>query len=176
MENETTETIENKVEEQKSEEVGKVTQEPKNEEKTFTQADYNAFEKKIKEKYAKKYEGIDIEGYNAWKESQKTAEEKQAEKEREYQKAIEELTTYKNINAILERDIDKKYAKFISFEVSQMDGDFNENLDKYLSEHEEYLSKKPVATGQAVQSIDKPQNDGVASYLQKMHPELNFKN
>lgn len=169
--NETTETIV-----ENSEAVGEVTQEPiKNEEKTFTQADFNSFEKKIKEKYAKKYEGIDLEGYKAWVESQKSLEEKQAEKEKEYESVRKELDTLKQTNAILEKGVDRKWAKFIAFEVSQLDGDFNENLDKYLSEHEEYTNKEPVATGQAVQSIETTQNDGVLSYLQQMHPELNFK-
>ena len=48
-------------------------------EKTYTQAEYNALDKKLKEKYEKKYEGIDIKAYKEWEESQKTAEEKNAE-------------------------------------------------------------------------------------------------
>lgn len=177
MENETTETIENNVEEQKSEGVGKVTQEPiKNEDKVFTQAEFNAFEKKIKDKYAKKYEGIDLDGYNAWKESQKTAEEKQAEREKEYQRILQENETLKHTKAILEKGIDRKFVNFIAFEVSQQDGNFDENLDKYLAEHEEYTNKEPVATGTAVKGVNESKPNGVGSYLQNLHPELNFKN
>jgi len=49
-----------------------------NAEKIYTQEDYNALDKKLKAKYEKKYEGIDIAKYKDWVESQKTAEQKQA--------------------------------------------------------------------------------------------------
>ena len=78
------------VEDVKVEETGDaVTQtEQKNEEKaekTFTQEEVNSMLKKEKQKAEKKYEGIDIAKYKEWQESQKTAEQKQAEKETEYQ-------------------------------------------------------------------------------------------
>ena len=61
-------------------EVGTQANENKDEvktEKTYTQAEYNALDKKLKEKYEKKYSNIDIAKYNEWVESQKTAEQKQ---------------------------------------------------------------------------------------------------
>src|SRR5699024_388679 len=48
-------------------------------EKTYTQDDFNAFDKKLREKYEKKYEGIDLKKYKEWEESQKTEAQKQTE-------------------------------------------------------------------------------------------------
>lgn len=147
-------------------------------EKTFTQEEVNTMLKKEKQKTEKKYEGIDIAKYNEWVESQKTAEEKQAEKEAEYQRMSNELTALKNTNAVLEAGVQNKFVKFVSFEVSQMDGEFNENLAKFLSENPEYMQGKeltePKATGAPVKTIGSQETDGVAAYLKKQHPELNF--
>lgn len=145
-------------------------------EKTYTQADMNAMDKKLKEKYEKKYAGIDIAKYKEWEESQKTAEEKQAEKEAEYQKTLAENKALKNTNAVLESGVSKKFVKFISFEVSQMEGDFDENLSKFLSQNPEYLEGKeePKATGTQVKSIGSTETDGVAEILKKKHPDMKF--
>lgn len=175
MEKETTETIENNVEVQKSEGVGVVTQ-PEKEEKTFTQEQVNEMIKSRLAKVEKKYDGIDLEGYKSWLESQKTEQEKLAEREKEYQSVLNENKELKVTNALLEKGVDSKFLAFVSYEVSKLDGDITENIDKYLTEHSEYLSKRePVATGQAVQNMESNQNDGILSYLQQMHPELNFK-
>ena len=171
------------VEDVKVEETGKVeTQVNENKDegavKTFTQEEVNSMLKKEKQKAEKKYAGIDINKYNEWVESQKTAEQKQAEKEAEYQKMANELNTLKNTNAVLEAGVNKKFVKFISFEVSQLDGDFEENLAKFLSDNPEYLQGKeltePKATGAPVKSIGSTETDGVAAYLKKQHPEMNF--
>ena len=86
MENENKEPVtqtEEKTEETVTESVEKTE---KKEEKTFTQEEVNAMLKKENAKMSKKYEGVDLEAYKEWKENQKTAEQKQAEKETEYQK------------------------------------------------------------------------------------------
>ena len=59
------------VEDVKVEETGKPvtqTEEKKEEkaEKTYTQKDFNELDKKLKLKYEKKYEGIDIAKYKEW--------------------------------------------------------------------------------------------------------------
>lgn len=169
------------VEDVKVEETGKtVTQtEQKTEEKTFTQEEVNSMLKKEKQKAEKKYEGIDIAKYNEWVESQKTAEQKQAEKEAEYQKVVNELNTLKNTNAILEAGVDKEFVKFISFEVSQMEGEFDENLAKFLQDNPKYLKGEELkteqkATGAPVKTLSSNSNDGVLGILAQKHPEIKF--
>lgn len=167
------------VEDVKVEETGKtVTQtEQKTEEKTFTQEEVNSMLKKEKQKAEKKYEGIDLAKYKAWEESQKTAEEKQAEKEAEYQKVVNELNTLKNTNAILEAGVDKEFVKFISFEVSQMEGEFDENLAKFLQDNPKYLKGEGLkteqkATGAPVKTLSSNNNDGVLGILAQKHPNI----
>lgn len=172
------------VEDVKVEETGKVgTQANENKDegkavKTYTQEEYNALDKKLKEKYEKKYAGIDIAKYNEWVESQKTAEQKQAEKDAKYQNVVNELNTLKNTNAVLEAGVSKEFVKFISFEVGQMEGDFNENLAKFLEENPKYLKGQELteqkATGAPVKSISSTQSNGVLDILAQKHPEIKF--
>jgi len=145
--------------------------------KEFTQEQVNSMLKKEKQKLEKKYEGIDLAKYKAWEESQKTAEEKQAEKEAEYQKVVNELNTLKNTNAILEAGVDKEFVKFISFEVSQMEGEFDENLAKFLQDNPKYLKGEELkteqkATGAPVKTLSSNNNDGVLGILAQKHPNI----
>lgn len=145
--------------------------------KEFTQEQVNSMLKKEKQKLEKKYEGIDLAKYKAWEESQKTAEEKQAEKEAEYQKIVNELNTLKNTNAILEAGVDKEFVKFISFEVSQMEGEFDENLAKFLQDNPKYLKGEELkteqkATGAPVKTLSSNNNDGVLGILAQKHPNI----
>ena len=145
--------------------------------KEFTQEQVNSMLKKEKQKLEKKYDGIDLAKYKAWEESQKTAEEKQAEKEAEYQKVVNELNTLKNTNAILEAGVDKEFVKFISFEVSQMEGEFDENLAKFLHDNPKYLKGEELkteqkATGAPVKTLSSNNNDGVLGILAQKHPNI----
>ena len=138
------------VEDVKVEETGKVgtqangNKDEDNAEKTYTQEEYNALDRKLKAKYEKKYGGIDIAKYKEWLESQKTAEQKQAEKEAEYQRILNENKSLKNEKAVIEAGVKKDFVRFVSSEVSQMDGDFSENLAKFLKENTQYTSAKEV--------------------------------
>jgi hypothetical protein len=59
-----------------------------------------------------------------------------------------------------------------------MEGEFDENLAKFLNDNPEYLQGKelaePRATGAPVKTIDSNNEDGVLSILKKKHPEMNF--
>ena len=145
--------------------------------KTFTQEEVNTMLKKEKQKTEKKYEGIDIAKYKEWVESQKTAEEKQAEKDANYQKVVNELNTLKSTNAVLEAGVNKEFVKFVSFEVSQMEGEFDENLAKFLKDNPKYLGQEleeRKATGAPVKTLSSNQNDGVLGILAQKHPEIKF--
>ena len=160
-------------------EVGTQANENKDEgkaEKKYSQADFDALDKKLKTKYEKKYEGIDIAKFKEWEESQKTAEQKQAEKDAEYQKVLTENKTLNNTIAVLEAGVNKKFIKYVSFEVSQQEGDFEENLAKFLSENPEYIQGKELAeakaTGAPVKAIDSTEEDGVLAILRKKYPNI----
>ena len=170
------------VEDVKVEETGKVgTQANENKdegkaEKTYTQAEYNALDKKLKEKYEKKYEGIDIAKYKAWEESQKTAEQKQAEKEAEYVKKDTRISQLEKENAILKAGVgDSDDVDYVLFKVNKMEGEFDENLAKFLKDNPKYLKQEleteRKATGAPVKTIRSTET-GVKAILKAKHPEL----
>ena len=131
---------------------------------------------------AKKMKGMpskeELKAFKEWQESQKTAEQKQAEKEAEYQKTLNELNTLKQTNAVLEAGVNKDDADYVLFKVSKMGGEFEENLAKFLKDNPKYLKQElettePKATGAPVKSISS-KNDGVLGILASKHPEINF--
>ena len=130
---------------------------------------------------AKKMKGMpskeELKAFKQWQESQKTEAEKQAEKEAEYQKTLNELNTLKQTNAILEAGVNKDDADYVLFKVSKMEGeDFEENLAKFLKDNPKYLKQElettePKATGAPVRTISSNEN-GVTAILKAKHPEL----
>ena len=129
---------------------------------------------------AKKMKGMpskeELKAFKNWQESQKTAEQKQAEKEAEYQKTLNELNTLKQTNAVLEAGVNKDDADYVLFKVSKMEGEFEENLTKFLKDNPKYKESEPEgqkATGTQVKKINS-QNDGVLGILASKHPEIDF--
>lgn len=147
-------------------------------EKTFTQEELNKIVQERLDKEKKKMPSKEeLKAFKTWQESQKTAEEKQAEKDAEYQKALNKLNILKQTNAILEAGVNKDDADYVLFKVSKMEGEFDENLAKFLKGNPKYLKQElgtePKATGTPVKTISS-KNDGVLGILASKHPEINF--
>ena len=167
------------VEDVKIEETGDaVTQtEQKNEEKaekTFTQEEVNSMLKKEKQKAEKRYEGIDIAKYKEWQESQKTAEQKQAEKETEYQNTLSKNESLMQENQVLRAGVNTDDVDYVVFKVSKMEGEFEENLAKFLKDNPKYLGQEleeHKATGAPVRTISSEDN-GVKAILRAKHQDL----
>lgn len=148
-------------------------------EKTFTQEELNKIVQERLDKEKKKMPSKeDLKAFKDWKESQKTAEQKQAEKEAEYQRTLNELNTLKQTNAVLEAGVNKEDVDYVIFKVSKMEGEFEENLAKFLKDNPKYLKQElettePKATGAPVRTISS-KNDGVLGILASKHPEIDF--
>ena len=109
-------------------------------EKTFSQDEVNEMIKeRLKRERSKLPSKEDLQAFNAWRESQKTEEEKQAEKDAKYQRISSENTELKNENEVFKAGVKKDDVEFVAFKVSKMEGDFKENLDKFLKENPKYL-------------------------------------
>jgi len=184
MENNTNQTGEPNEPNNVGEGTGKVdtqsTNKTEGEAKTFTQEEVNAMLKKEKQKAEKKFEGIDIAKYNEWVESQKTAEQKQAEKEAEYKQKDNEISELQKENAVLKSGIKNvDDVDYILFKVSKMEGEFEENLAKFLEENPKFikgqeLNSEPKATGAPVKTLSSTQNDGVLGVLAQKYPNIKF--
>lgn len=148
-------------------------------EKTFTQEELNKIVQERLDKEKKKMPSKEeLKAFKDWQESQKTAEQKQAEKEAEYQRTLNELNTLKQTNAVLSAGVNKDDADYVLFKVSKMDGEFEENLAKFLKDNPKYLKQElettePKATGAPVKSISS-NNDGVLGILASKHPDMKF--
>lgn len=141
-----------------------------------TQEEYqNAINSMMKSKLPKKEE---MEEFKKWQESKKT----EAEKQTELTKNNVDLT---NRNALLEQkllvsdsNVPKEYRDFVQFTVSQMEGDFEENLKDYLKNNPQYLQREEVTevpsqdTGVPVTKNNQVADSGVTAILKQKHPEL----
>lgn len=140
MEEEKTPTVETETTE--TEKVETNTEEPKKEEKTFTQED---FDKALQNAIKLKTKGIpskeELKAYNEWKESQKTAEEKNAERERQTQELTNERDNLKRENLLLRKGVKNDDLDYVLFKVSRMEGEFEENLDDFLKDNSKFLAK-----------------------------------
>lgn len=130
---------------------------------------------------AKKMKGMptkeELKAFKEWQESKKTEAEKQTE-------LTQNNVDLKNQNlllsqklAVVNADVNKEYRDFVQFTVSQMEGEFEDNLDTFLKENPKYLQSKetvemPKTTGVAVQKINENADSGVNAILKAKHPEL----
>lgn len=172
-------------EETKAEETGKtVTQTDgkieEEKEKTFTQEEVNSF---LKKETAKALKGMpskeELKAFKEWQETQKTAEQKQAEKETEYQKALTEKESILQENKVLKAGVNIDDVDYVVYKVSKMEGDFEENLaeflknnPKYLKQEQEQEESKGTSTGVHTQKQATSQDSGVMAILKQKHPEL----
>ena len=178
LENQNTNTAENK----EVEGAGNVDTQTTEKKEGQAEIDVKAEAQKIADAMvAKKMKGMpskeELKAFKEWQESQKTAEQKQAEKEAEYQKTLNELNTLKQTNAVLEAGVNKDDADYVLFKVSKMEGEFEENLAKFLKDNPKYLKQEleteQKATGAPVRTISS-KNDGVLGILASKHPEIDF--
>lgn len=179
LENQDTNTAENK----EVEGAGNVDTQTTEKNEGQAEIDVKAEAQKIADAMvAKKMKGMpskeELKAFKDWQESQKTAEQKQAEKDAEYRKTLDELNTLKQTNAVLSAGVNKDDADYVLFKVSKMEGEFDENLAKFLKDNPKYLKQEleqtePKATGAPVRTISS-KNDGVLGILASKHPEINF--
>ena len=141
-------------------------------EKTFTQEEVNAMLAKEKNKMPSKE---DLKAFNEWKESQKTETEKSLEKDKKIETLEKQLAYAENKSVVANAGVDSKFQKFVLSEVSELEGDFEDNLKDYLKENPQYLVSKvetPKTNGVATKKISDDADDGVTAILKAKHPDL----
>lgn len=165
------------VEDVKVEETGKEVTQPNNEEeteKTFTQEDVD---KIVKERLKKMPSKDELRAFKDWQETQKTAEQKQAEKETEYQKTLSEKESLAQENLVLKSGVNIDDVDYVVFKVSKKEGDFEDNLQEFLKENPKYLKNEQYdvtelkATGTPVKAISSKES-GVMAILKAKHPDI----
>ena len=148
------------------------------EQKTFTQEELNTI---IETRLAKAKKDMpskeELKKYNEWKEAQKTEQEKMAEKETEYQKVLAEKEQIINENKILKSGVNAEDTDYVLFKVTKMEGDFEENLSKFLKDNPRFLNKTVPSKATGVETRTTSQSnedDGVMAILKSKHPNIDF--
>ena len=143
-------------------------------EKTFTQEEVNAMLAKEKKKMPSKE---DMKAFNEWKESKKTETEKSLEKDKRIETLEKQLAYAENKSVVANAGVDSKFQKFVLSEVSEIEGDFEDNLKDYLKENPQFLISKveiPKTNGIETKKINDGADDGVTAILKQKHPEIDF--
>ena len=148
------------------------------EQKTFTQEELNTI---VETRLAKAKKDMpskeELKKYNEWKEAQKTEQEKMAEKETEYQKVLAEKEQIINENKILKSGVNAEDTDYVLFKVTKMEGDFEENLSKFLKDNPKFLNKTVPSKATGVETRTTSQSnedDGVMAILKSKHPNIDF--
>lgn len=142
-------------------------------EKTFTQTEFN---EALKNEVARKTKGMpskeELKAFNEWKESQKTESEKMLELTQQLAEANKKLDYANQQNVVANAGVDSKFQKFVHSEVSQLEGDFENNLTIYLKDNPHFLTqkeeKKTTTTGFAQNNTNVVVSDNQA-YLDKKY-------
>lgn len=168
------------VEEKTTEKVGTQTTEEK-EVKTFTQEEVNTM---IQDRLAKEKKKMpsqeELKAYNEWKESQKTEAEKQQEILSKVDKLEKDGISKDQVITMLKKGVSSDDLDYIQFKLSKMEGDFEENLGKFLSENTRFLANQKEehkATGTSVvNNGSSHSSNGVLDILAEKHKNIDFRN
>jgi len=168
-----TENVENKEQETNVDTTEQKETETQEQEKSFTQADVDALiKKRLEREKAKMPEKTELEAFKEWKKSQQTEQEKLAEERKEFEKATQELARLKNEKEVLKSGVDSKYADYVTFEVSKMDGDFAENLSEFIKNNQQFVKGTQSTTPNVQAGGQKVKNEtGKVDYSQMSDAE-----
>lgn len=159
------------------------TQTTENNQTEGTDVDVKAEAQKIADAMvAKKMKGMptkeELKAFKDWQESQKTAEQKQSEKETKYQETLSKNTELERENKAFKAGVNSEDVDYVIFKVSKMNGDFEENLESFLKDNPKYLKNSQeevegkTSNGVHVQRQSTSSESGVTAILKKKHPEL----
>ena len=95
---------------------------------------------------AKKMKGMpskeELKAFKDWQESQKTEAQKQADKEAEHNKTLSRNAELENENKVFRAGVNADDVDYVVFKVSKMEGEFEDNLEKFLKDNPKYLKKE----------------------------------
>ena len=142
--------------------------------KTFTQADVDRIiAERLQRERAKLPNDDELKAYREWKKSQQSEAEKAAEREKELAELHSKKTDLERELAVLKAGVRAKDADYVIFKVSRMDGDFSDNLARFLKENTEFTQPETVKVEGTKHTISAPeQEDGVTKEFLKRNPNL----
>lgn len=152
------------------------TQESGNETKTFTQAE---LDKIVGERLARERKNQPdpekLKKFEEWEKSQQTEAEKAAETAKKLQEAEASAEALRHENAVIKAGVNMDDVDYVLFKVGKMEGDFGDNLKKFLEDNPKYKTEptKKVPDGKHDPSRSDDM-DGVEAAFRKRNPDLKF--
>lgn len=124
----------------------------------------------------------ELKRFRAWEKSQKSKEDSEDEKETVNNNNSEKAENALKENLIFRKGItDPETVEFLSWKISKMDGDFEENLEDFLEENPNYVKnfskqdneeQKRETTGMQTKKGGTQTKSGVDAILKSRHPDL----
>ena len=109
-------------------------------EKTFTQAELDkVIADRLARERAKMPPQDKLKAFEEWQKSQQTEAEKAAEREKALTEASAKVTSLERENAIIKAGVKGEDVDYVMFKVGKLEGDFTENLTKYLTENTKFI-------------------------------------
>lgn len=152
------------------------TQESGNESKTFTQADVDRI---VSDRLARERKNQPdperLKKFEEWEAGQKTEAEKAAETAKKLQEAQTEAETLRRENAVMKAGVNTDDADYVLFKVGKMEGDFGDNLKKFLEDNPKYKTEPTKKVPDGKHEPSRSDNmDGVEAAFRKRNPDLKF--
>jgi len=143
-------------------------------EKTFTQVE---LDKIINERLARERSKMpsadELKAYGEWKKSQQTEAEKAAEREKALAEAQARSEELKRELMVSRAGVKAEDADFVIFKVAKMDGGFEQNLAKFLSENTRFTEPETeIVSGQKHNPSTPETMSGVERAFLKRNPGL----
>ena len=126
-------------------------------EKTFTQAELDRIVgERLARERAKVPSEDELKGYRDWKASQQTEAEKAAARETELARLKNEAEALRRENAVIRAGVVAEDADYVLFKVGKMEGDFSDNLKKYLEAEKRFTEPRTTTVQETEHKASKP--------------------
>ena len=111
-------------------------------EKKYTQEDLEtAVENRLIRERKLREKDPDYKAFKQWQQSQQTEAEKQAEKEQEYNRALNENALLKAEKKVISADVKPEFSEFVTSKVLAMGDDFEKNLADYKKNNPHFFGE-----------------------------------
>lgn len=144
--------------------------------RTFTQADVDRIVADRLSRERKNQPSAErMKAFEEWEKSQKTEAEKAEETARELSEAKAAAEALRHENAVIKAGVNADDVDYVLFKAGKMEGDFSDNLKKFLEENPKYTTEPTKRLPDTKHEPSRSENmDGVEAAFRKRNPDLKF--
>ena len=144
--------------------------------KTFTQADVDRIVADRLSRERKNQPSAErLKAFEEWEKTQQTEAEKAAETAKKLQEAESAAEALRHENAVIKAGVNADDVDYVLFKVGKMEGDFSDNLKKFLEDNPKYTAEPTKRLPDGKHEPSRSDNmDGVEAAFRKRNPDLKF--